>query len=424
VPNIPSGLESAHIPNTPQGIIVNRNWRTSNRRVYALGDVAARLKFTHVADDAGRQVVAHAMSRRLISVREKAIPKVTYTSPEIAQVGMSWLDAVATYGVDRVHRIEVPFSVNDRARTATATEGVLIIIARRVSGRILGAHIVGPAAGELISICTIAIDRGISLWKLRRTIFAYPTYALIIKKAGDHFLATQLGTIKADLKRTAMSLLPKIILLSAWLGGLYLLYDYQQTFGLTITELALKLFDFITGTIWGPLLYMLTYAIRPLTFIPATPLTLSAGLFFGFWGGLIYTIIGANLSASVAYVVGRYFGASIRLEHTILRSFIIPLRENPFQAVLTTRLLFIPFDLVNYGAGILKLPFVPYLLATIIGTLLGIATFVSVGSALRVDDVRANGFTVSAIDGQFLILSVIIFVASLVVAKFLKKKTG
>ncbi len=423
VPNLPTGLTQARITHTESGIVVNQNYQTSNRNVYAIGDVAERLKFTHMADDTARQVVTHLVSRGLLSVNpRKAVPKVTYTSPEMAQVGLSWDAAVSAYGADRLHRIEVSFAHNDRARTDDVTDGVLVVIARRLSGKILGAHIAGPAAGELINIFTIAIDQKLSLWKLRNTIFAYPTYALIIKKAGDYFFAAQIGTLKHDLKRTFFSLAPKVLLAAVWVYALYQLYDYQQTFGLTITELALNLFSFITGTVWGPVLYILTYAIRPLTFIPATPLTLSAGIFFGFWGGLIYTIIGANLSASVAYAVGRFFGSNLKLENTILRPYVGALRSNPFSAVLTTRLLFMPFDVVNYGAGILRLPFIPYLLATIIGTLLGIATFISVGAALSVEEVRANGFSVAAIDAEFLVLSGIIFIASLGVAKLLKKR--
>jgi len=189
VPNLPRGLELAGVASTEQGIVVDNQYRTSNKNIYALGDVASQLKFTHVADDAARQVVVRVISRGLLRVKQKkAVPKVTYTSPEIAQVGLSWSEAIATYGEESVLRIEVPFSHNDRAKTDKETGGILVVIVRRLSGKVIGVHCVGPAAGELIAVFTLAIDNSLSLWKLRSSIYAYPTYALIIKRAGDYFL--------------------------------------------------------------------------------------------------------------------------------------------------------------------------------------------------------------------------------------------
>lgn len=419
---LPAGLELAKINYDTFGITVNHNYRTSNKHVYAIGDVAAKLKFTHTADDAARQVIAHSLSRGILRInRQKAVPKVTYTMPEMAQVGMSFAEAVNIYGDDRLHRIEVPLSHNDRARTESKTNGVLIVIATRLRGQILGAHMIGPAAGEIISCFTLAIDQKISLWRLRATIFAYPTYSLIIKKAGDYFLAKQLTTLTADILKAITRFAPKLFLITIWAIGLYQLYSYQQTFSLTITELTLALFTIITTSAWAPLLYILAYAIRPLTFFPGTALTVLSGVFFGLTGGIIYTVIGANLSASLAYIVGRYFGKNLKLETSLVGNYVEALRKNPFTTTLTLRLLFMPFDVVNYGAGILRLPFLPYLLATCIGTLLGIATFVSLGASLNLETIKQTGIDASVIDGKFLLLSAVIFIASLVVAKIIPR---
>ena len=291
------------------------------------------------------------------------------------------------------------------------------IIATRLSGRILGAHLISPRAGEIIGTVTLAMQHDISLYRLRATIFAYPTYSLILKKAGDYFLARQLSTLKNDLVYTAKKVAPKIIIILIWLFGLYQLYVYQQTYGLTATELSLRLFTAISETTYAPLLYILAYAVRPITFFPGTVFTILSGIFFGL-PGIVYTIIGANLSASFAYFIGRFFS---RENRTALGSrWSALLRENPFLAILTLRLTFFPFDAVNYGAGLLRVPFLPYFLATIIGTLRGIATFVTIGASLDVETFIKDGLTVSAIDTKFIVLSVLIFLTSLGIVKLLK----
>ena len=419
VPNIPAGLSEVGVTFDQNGITVNEKWQTSAKHIYALGDVAARLKFTHVADDTARAVVTHIASFGLLSPAVKPVPKVTFTTLEIAQVGLSETEAIALYGSDMIHRIEVPFNTLDRARTDNATSGLLIVIAKRLSGKILGAHIIGARAGELLGTVSLAITHNLSLYRLRSTIFAYPTYSLILKKAGDYFLAKHVATLKSDLCTITKKIAPKLIILLVWLLALYQLYTYKETYGLTTTELSLRLFEFITETAYAPLLYILAYAIRPITFFPGTILTILSGVFFGLFG-ILYTVIGANLSAALAYAVGRFFSSS-KEPTGLLRTWTRPLSENPFLSILTMRLTFFPFDGVNYGAGLLRVPFLPYILATFVGTLLGIATFVSIGASLDVEAFITDGLTVNAIDAKFIILSVVIFLASLGIAKFLKK---
>ena len=422
VPNLPGGLEAAGVTSSEHGITVNHNWLTSNKNVYALGDVAARLKFTHTADDTARQVVIHIVSKGLTAVKTKLVPKVTYTEPEMAQVGLSWSEAIDMHGEDNLHRIEVPFGANDRARTDNDTTGLLIVIAKRLSGQILGAHIIGPRAGELIGTCTLAMENNISLYRLRSTIFAYPTYSLIIKKAGDYFLAKQISTIKNDLLNVAKSLAPKVLALGIWAIALYTLYHFKMVNNLSFTDIAISLFSFISGTAWGPLVYILAYAIRPLTFFPGTILTILSGIFFGIYEGIIYTIIGASVSATVAYFVGRFFSQNLNGIKKLLGHWINFLHERPFMAILTMRLTFFPFDLVAYGAGLLKIPYTPFLFGTITGTLLGITTFVSIGASLSVEEFIKNGITAEAIDGKFILLSAVIFALSLVVSKVVNNK--
>jgi len=421
-PNLPQGLSEANVAFTGTGITVNHNWQTTNKNIYAVGDVAAKLKFTHVADDTARQVVAHIVSRGWLKPTATHVPKVTYTDPEIAQVGLSWNEAKEKYREEDVRRIEVPLAMNDRARTDAATAGLLVIIAKRLSGQILGAHLISPRAGELIGTLTLAMDNRLSLYRVRSTIFAYPTYSLILKRAGDFFLAAQIQDIKVDILNKFKSHLPKAIALLLWLAILFFVWDYKTTNQLSINGLSFQLFAWFTNSTWGPLLYILAYTLRPLTFFPGTALTVLSGVFFGLWG-ILHTIIGANLSATLAYFVGRFFSRE-RFEpgSGLFGSMKNTLQKNPFVSVLTMRLTFLPFDGVNYGAGLLRVPFWPYLAATFIGTILGIITFVSLGASLSIEEIKQSGFSLDIINGRFLALSAVIFILSLVVTRFIPKR--
>lgn len=423
VPQLPNGLTEAGVAYSEHGIETNTQHQTTNKKIYALGDVAQRLKFTHTADNSAREVVTHAVSKGLVRAdTSKAVPKVTYTIPEIAQVGLSYQEACKKYGEQSIMRIEVPLSTNDRAKTHSNTTGLLVVLVRRLSGTILGAHTIGPRSGELIALFTLAIDQKLSLWKLRNTIFAYPTYALLIKKAGDYFFAQQLADLKKDILHLCKKHIAKVLVGLVWAVAVWQLYAYKNAHGMDTTETALMVFDFITMTIWGPVLYVLIYAVRPLTFFPATALTILSGIFFGFWGGLLLTILAANLSAAVAYMVGRFFGKGLSLENSVFGTWITRLREHTFATILTMRLIFLPFDGVSYLAGVLKASFVPFVVATFLGILLGSATFVSIGASLDIETFRNEGFSASIIDVKFLLFSALIFCSSIFISRLLKRK--
>jgi len=422
VPNFPKGLKAAGIKADSRCIMVDSQHRTSNKYVYAVGDVAQRLKFTHTADDIARQVVTRVVSHGLLRVNnKKAVPKVTYTLPAVAQVGLSWNEAVNTFGEDSLMRIEVPFTQSDRAKTDDDTTGLLVVVARRLNGAVLGAHIIGPAAGEILSIFTLAIDRKVSLWKLRSLIFAYPTYTLVVKKAGDQFFARQMGDLKVDLLRILKRQAPKFIALVFWISLIYTFQNYRIENSLSYSDVLLSLIDFFTSTLWGPVIYMLMYALRPLILFPATLLTALSGTLFGFWWGVVYTVIGENASANFAYWIGRFFGKDMNLENSIIGNWVEALRARPFGTVLFMRLFYVPFDFTNYGSGILKINWRSYFTATLIGIMPGVTTFVALGAALDLQEFSANGLTFDAFDPRFLLLSVIIFVVSLGLSRFLKR---
>lgn len=422
VPNFPTGLDVANIARDEQQIFVDSQCRTANKYVYAVGDVAQKLKFTHTADDRARQVVKRVVSKGLLRVnKSKSVPKVTYTAPEVAQVGLSWQEAKTNYREEQLFRIEVPFSQNDRATTDSATDGLLIVIARRLNGAILGAHIIGPHAGELITTFGLAIDEKISLFKLQRLIIAYPTYSLVIKKAGDQFLARQITSLKSDVLALIKRHLPQLIAGLFWLTLIYQFQQYKIATGQSYREMLYALHDFFTMSMYGPLIYITLYAIRPLIFFPATLLTALSGILFGFWWGVIYTVIGENASANFAYWIGRFFGKDLHLEDSVIGNWITSLRNNTFEAVLLLRLFYAPFDLTNYGSGIVKANWKQYFFATLIGIMPGLTTFVALGAAVDFEEYKTMGLSFDVLDPKFLALSGAIFIISLGLSRLLKR---
>ncbi len=153
-------LEKAGIAHGPQGIHVDARLRTTNRRVFAIGDVVGGYQFTHMAGHHAGIVIRNALFRLRAKVDHRAVPWVTYTSPELAQVGLTE-DRAREEGL-KFRVIRWPFSENDRARAEGATDGLVkALVAAR--GRVLGAGIVGAGAGELIQTWVLAIKEGIKI---------------------------------------------------------------------------------------------------------------------------------------------------------------------------------------------------------------------------------------------------------------------
>jgi pyruvate/2-oxoglutarate dehydrogenase complex dihydrolipoamide dehydrogenase (E3) component len=185
-PNIANlGLDRAGIAVTPHGITVDRQLRTTNRRVYAIGDVAGGPQFTHLANYHAGIVIRHALFRLPVRASDAALPWVTYTDPELAHVGLSEAEARRRGLTVRVLRW--PYHENDRAQIEQATLGHIKVLTTS-RGRILGASIVGRDAGELISTFTLAIAQRLNIRALAGVMVPYPTLAEIGKRAAmSHF---------------------------------------------------------------------------------------------------------------------------------------------------------------------------------------------------------------------------------------------
>ncbi len=178
------GLEAAGVAYTPKGIKVDARLRTSNKRVYAIGDAAGPYQFTHMAGYHAGIAIRNALLRIPAKVDYRAVPWVTYTAPELAQVGLSETEARQKYREIRVLRW--PFHDNDRAQAEAVTDGLVKVIATK-RGRILGATILGPSAGELIQNWGLAITGGLKLGTVAAMIAPYPTLGEVNKRAAGSF---------------------------------------------------------------------------------------------------------------------------------------------------------------------------------------------------------------------------------------------
>ncbi|MCP5075160.1 MAG: FAD-dependent oxidoreductase [Rhodobacteraceae bacterium] len=189
-PNIEKlNLEAAGIEPTRGGIKVDAQLKTSNKRVYAIGDVAAGLQFTHVAGYHAGVVIKSALFGVPSKTSTAHIPWATYTDPEIAQVGLTEAEAREQHG-DRLEVARFDYGENDRARAELATTGLIKVMV--VKGRPVGASIVGAQAGELIQIWALAIANRLKMSALAAMVSPYPTLGEINKRAAGQYFAPRL----------------------------------------------------------------------------------------------------------------------------------------------------------------------------------------------------------------------------------------
>ena len=184
-PNVEGlGLEAAGVAFGREGVTVTDHLQTTNRRIYACGDVASRFKFTHMADALARIVLENALFGGWKKASALHVPWCTYTSPEVAHVGLYPAEAEAR-GLS-VDTLTIPMADVDRG-VLDGDEGFFRVHLERGRDRILGATLVSAHAGETISEVTLAMTRRLGLGALAGVIHPYPTEAEAIRKAADEY---------------------------------------------------------------------------------------------------------------------------------------------------------------------------------------------------------------------------------------------
>jgi pyruvate/2-oxoglutarate dehydrogenase complex dihydrolipoamide dehydrogenase (E3) component len=199
VPNVDGlGLEAAGVEyDTRHGVKVDDRLQSTNKRIYAAGDACLKHKFTHTADATARIVIQNALfwGRKKLSALN--IPWCTYTDPEVAHVGL-YEQQAKDRGIE-VETFTKAFEENDRALTEGRSEGFVRVHVRKGSDRILGATLVGPHAGDLVSEISVAMAGKVGLGGLANVIHPYPTMAEAIKGLGDGHNRTRLTPFTAGL---------------------------------------------------------------------------------------------------------------------------------------------------------------------------------------------------------------------------------
>ncbi|HEY0605174.1 MAG TPA: TVP38/TMEM64 family protein [Herpetosiphonaceae bacterium] len=213
----------------------------------------------------------------------------------------------------------------------------------------------------------------------------------------------------------------KLIVLTFWLlvlGG-YQWYAWRND--LTPFAVAQQLIRLLSSSAYGPLLFIAAYMLRPLLLFSAAVLSIAAGFVWGPVWGVVYTLIGSNSSATVAYVVGRFFGRGLLTGDQaagLAQRYAERLRSNSFVAVMTLHMLFLPYDLVNYLAGFLRIDYKAFIAATILGSIPGTLAFVLAGASIQ-GDFRDG---LPGFDPRVFAASLAIFGSSLLIACYLKRR--
>lgn len=183
-------LEAAGVAYDAHGVKVDDRLRTTNPKIFACGDVCSTQRFTHLADAQARIVIQNALFFGRARASDLVVPHVTYTSPELAHVGISEQEARAR--AVAIDTLTIPMHEVDRARLDGESEGMLRVHLARGTDRILGATLVAEHAGEMIGELCLAITAKIGLAQIAKTIHPYPTQAEVIKKAADAWSRTRL----------------------------------------------------------------------------------------------------------------------------------------------------------------------------------------------------------------------------------------
>jgi pyruvate/2-oxoglutarate dehydrogenase complex dihydrolipoamide dehydrogenase (E3) component len=183
-PNVEGlGLEAAGVRYDKRGVTVDDRLRSSNPRIYAVGDINGKFQFTHNSDFQARYAIQNALFFGRKRAGTLVMPWCTYTSPEVAHVGMYEADARAAG--HEVETLTIPLEENDRALLDGEQDGFFRVHLKRGTDRILGATLVAEHAGELISEITVAMVNRVGLGGIGAAIHPYPTQAEVFRKAAD-----------------------------------------------------------------------------------------------------------------------------------------------------------------------------------------------------------------------------------------------
>lgn len=210
----------------------------------------------------------------------------------------------------------------------------------------------------------------------------------------------------------------KLVALSVWVIVFCAFFVYTAVNNIELVQIPRLLEQVISV----PIFFIAFYAFRPILFFPASLLTLAGGAIFGPIG-VIYVIIGSNMSALVAYMIGRFFGGNLIDEQAdgIIQRYAKRMRENSFETILIMRFVYLPYDLVNYLGGLLGVNWKAFILATAVGSIPGTIFFTLAGASFENLDKALSG-QLPDLNPVVLGISITMFIVSLVLSRYFKHR--
>lgn len=193
-------LENVGVAANGHGVVVNEQLRTTANNVWAAGDITGKYLFTHVAEYQGRLIIGNVLFPLRRKADYRVVPWTTFTDPEVARVGLTEAEARARQGDIRVYRYS--FGDLDRAIIDGEGKGFAKVVCTSI-GEILGAHLIGPHAGEVIQEVVLAMKTRVKIQALSQTIHTYPTLSEVVRRTADTYYREKLfsGRLPRILKR-------------------------------------------------------------------------------------------------------------------------------------------------------------------------------------------------------------------------------
>ena len=386
-------LEKAGVEFDEKEIKVNKRLKTTAPNIYAAGDVVGPYHFTHIAEY--EAIIATTNASLPLPIRKTDYTNIlwaTYTDPELAHAGLTEQQAREQFG-DNVIIYRWEHKDIDRAKTDLAQNGMSKFVCTK-KGKILGIHILGHGAAELMHEAQLAKSLNKPLSKIASVIHAYPSYSDAVrqpaKKCYVYTLQNSLPiklikavTAKKNRKRLITALIALILLAAFYFSPL------RPALAATVKDWLVAALEWTESLgNWGPAFVAAFYVIAAVFFLPGSVLTLGAGFLFGVVKGAITVSVGATLGACAAFLIGRTFArnwiAAKIASNDKFAAIDNAVAGQGLKIVLLTRLSPVfPFNMLNYAFGLTKVPFAKYALASWIGMIPGTIMYVYFGAGLR-----------------------------------------
>lgn len=215
----------------------------------------------------------------------------------------------------------------------------------------------------------------------------------------------------------------RLITFLIWVTLIATFWVYSNQSGFSAVDILRQIVDFARNSVWGPIVYISFYVVQPIVFFPSTFLTIAAGYLYGPIFGTILAIIGSNGSSVLAWFVGRFFGEALiseRFKDSMFTRFSDRLRSNSFHSVLIMRLIYLPYDVVSYFSGFMRLSLSEFMLGTMLGGLPGTISFALFGASIEGDFLA----TTPSINGWNLAGAILLFIISISISRLIRRPTA